>query len=453
MAEVVAKMSVASWVKVCHLLALCVTLSFRCGLAAVSDIAGSGLGDNDACTYTVVETMPEGLNFSSEFPEHLSTFDAWRELINVSTSEIKIASFYWTLSDNLTAYPSSSLGAQIYHDLLHAGANRSIDIKITQNAPNRKFPNIDSQLLEEKGAAKVRNLNLTRLGHHGILHSKFWTVDGRHAYIGSANMDWRSLAQVKEVGVLMRNCSRIVNDLEKIFEVYWGMSDDNATLPITWSTNLSTSINSSSPARIDLDGTSTLTYISSAPPYLTAPGRTEDIDAIIDIISKAKQFVYVAVMNYLPVDYYSETKRYWSVIDEALRRVAIENGVRVRLLVSKWSKTKSLTWNFVESLASLNSSGISIEVKAIVIPAFTQEQRKIPYARVNHQKMMVTDTAAYIGTSNWEPNYFIETTGVGLVINQNSSDSIRGELKAIFERDWNSNFTYYVRPGNKRKCL
>ncbi|XP_049511378.1 5'-3' exonuclease PLD3-like [Dermacentor silvarum] len=188
-------MSVASWVKVCHLLALCVTLSFRCGLAAVSDTAGSALGDNDACTYTVVETMPEGLNFSSECPEHLSTFDAWRELINVSTSEIKIASFYWTLSDNLTAYPSSSLGAQIYHDLLHAGANRSIDIKITQNAPNRKFPNIDSQLLEEKGAAKVRNLNLTRLGHHGILHSKFWTVDGRHAYIGSANMDWRSLAQ------------------------------------------------------------------------------------------------------------------------------------------------------------------------------------------------------------------------------------------------------------------
>ncbi|XP_037581753.2 5'-3' exonuclease PLD3 [Dermacentor silvarum] len=259
--------------------------------------------------------------------------------------------------------------------------------------------------------------------------------------------------QVKEVGILMRNCSRIVNDLEKIFEVYWGMSDDNATLPITWSTNLSTSINSSSPARIDLDGSSTLTYISSAPPYFTAPGRTEDIDAIIDIISKAKQFVYVAVMNYLPIDYYSKTKRYWSVIDEALRRVAIENGVRVRLLVSKWSKTKSLTWNFVESLASLNSSGISIEVKAIVIPAFTQEQRKIPYARVNHQKMMVTDTAAYIGTSNWEPNYFIETTGVGLVINQNSSDSIRGELKAIFERDWNSNFTYYVRPGNKRKCF
>lgn len=30
----------------------------------------------------------------------------------------------------------------------------------------------------------------------GVLHSKFWVVDGRHVYLGSANMDWRSLTQV-----------------------------------------------------------------------------------------------------------------------------------------------------------------------------------------------------------------------------------------------------------------
>lgn len=30
----------------------------------------------------------------------------------------------------------------------------------------------------------------------GVLHSKFWVVDGRHIYLGSANMDWRALTQV-----------------------------------------------------------------------------------------------------------------------------------------------------------------------------------------------------------------------------------------------------------------
>lgn len=31
---------------------------------------------------------------------------------------------------------------------------------------------------------------------HGVLHTKFWVVDQTHFYIGSANMDWRSLTQV-----------------------------------------------------------------------------------------------------------------------------------------------------------------------------------------------------------------------------------------------------------------
>lgn len=31
----------------------------------------------------------------------------------------------------------------------------------------------------------------------GVLHTKFWIVDKKHVYIGSANMDWRSLTQVQ----------------------------------------------------------------------------------------------------------------------------------------------------------------------------------------------------------------------------------------------------------------
>lgn len=31
----------------------------------------------------------------------------------------------------------------------------------------------------------------------GVLHTKFWIVDMKHVFIGSANMDWRALTQVK----------------------------------------------------------------------------------------------------------------------------------------------------------------------------------------------------------------------------------------------------------------
>ena len=37
-------------------------------------------------------------------------------------------------------------------------------------------------------------MNLPRFT--GILHTKAWTVDGQHLYVGSANLDWRSLTQV-----------------------------------------------------------------------------------------------------------------------------------------------------------------------------------------------------------------------------------------------------------------
>lgn len=35
------------------------------------------------------------------------------------------------------------------------------------------------------------------------------------------------------------------------------------------------------------------------------------------------------------------------------------------------------------------------------MPAFTPDQEEIPFARVNHNKYMVTDQAAYIGILNY----------------------------------------------------
>lgn len=45
--------------------------------------------------------------------------------------------------------------------------------------------------------ADVRYLNMSALTR-GRLHSSFWVVDRQHMYIGSANMDWRSLSKVLE---------------------------------------------------------------------------------------------------------------------------------------------------------------------------------------------------------------------------------------------------------------
>lgn len=44
--------------------------------------------------------------------------------------------------------------------------------------------------------AEVREVDLKAMTG-GIVHTKLWVVDQKHFYVGSANMDWRSLSQVK----------------------------------------------------------------------------------------------------------------------------------------------------------------------------------------------------------------------------------------------------------------
>jgi len=46
-----------------------------------------------------------------------------------------------------------------------------------------------------RAGAEVRSINFTELLQSGVLHTKLWIVDGRHTYVGSANMDYRSLTQ------------------------------------------------------------------------------------------------------------------------------------------------------------------------------------------------------------------------------------------------------------------
>lgn len=48
--------------------------------------------------------------------------------------------------------------------------------------------------------------------------------------------------------------------------------------------------------------------------------------------------------------------------------------------------------------------------KRFIVPT-NSNLDKIPFARVNHNKYMVTDLAVYIGTSNWSGDYFIDTAG------------------------------------------
>lgn len=68
---------------------------------------------------------------------------------------------------------------------------------------------------------------MPRLVGGGILHTKLWIADRKSAYIGSANTDWRSLSQVKELGLFISNCTCLLQDIAKIFDVSSNLTSDN----------------------------------------------------------------------------------------------------------------------------------------------------------------------------------------------------------------------------------
>lgn len=400
--------------------------------------------DELTCRIEVVETMPSVMSYPAGSPTHPQTADVWKKLTAMATERIEILSFYWTMKN--FSYHQAQVGAEILLGLKEA-AQRGIQVRIVQNTPNARFPNLDTKELAELDNVEVRSLSSDILGG-GVLHTKLWIVDREHVYVGSANFDWRSLTEVKELGAAFYNCSCAGQDLFKIFDTNWLLAQPGAKIPSPWPEQYTTKINKDNPQIVELPGGLPLRfYWSTSPPSFCAPERTSDIDAIMDLIGKAERYIYIAVMDYYAAMIYKDPKLYWSVIDEALRKAAFDRGLKVYLLSSRWPHTSGQQTAFIKSLNEFGKMPYingSIEVREFEMPTSS-----IPFARVNHNKYMVTDKGAFISTSNWSGDYFTSTGGVSLVVNQTESSQgrfkdqiIQAQLESVFLRDWHSQYSH-----------
>jgi phospholipase D3/4 len=210
---------------------------------------------NTSCSLGLVESIPEDLPYPDGSPSHISTYQAWSILLSSATSTIDISAYYWSLiGRGNTSDPTDVEGKLIFEGLVSAAA-RGVKIRVVQNTPTPQMPDIDSQLLAMMGAAEVRNLSITALTGYGILHTKMFVVDTRHFYVGSANLDWRSLTQVKELGVMGTDCQCLAQDAEKLFEIYWYLATPTSHIPCPWPPQYNAMFNLPHPAFISLNNT------------------------------------------------------------------------------------------------------------------------------------------------------------------------------------------------------
>ncbi|KAI1286257.1 5'-3' exonuclease PLD3 [Halotydeus destructor] len=402
------------------------------------------------CDYNLVETIPEGLTFESG-PTSLSTTEAFLSVIDGATSSLDIAAFYFSLraTDVMADLGPTTRPGEMVLEALVSARKRGVALRVlVDSSRDDPLETFDLKLLTSLGA-KVQPINVTQLMGNGVQHAKFMLADKLTFYVGSANMDWRSLSQVKELGIMVTRCQPLGEDLSKSFETFWHLGNFSK-LPSVFPDSLTTTINEHNPLPLQFGKDPCAAFISNGPKPMCSNGRTDDLDAILHVIRSAKKFVHIAVMDYYPMTLYTKPPTYWPIIDDELKS-AVVRGVKVRLLASHWRSTRRSMVTFLRSLDALHDYNDqwnkgNMEAKLFKVPS-TPAQARIPYARVNHNKYVITDQDAFIGTSNWSGDYFTTTAGVALVVRDRTTNGsqLTSDLVQIFERDWNSEFAHYAR--------
>ncbi|WCJ30394.1 5'-3' exonuclease PLD3 [Euphorbia peplus] len=374
-------------------------------------------------------------------PGVLSTGDVLRWLAGNSSEKLDVIAQYWQLNahpddprsgdygyseDDMRRFGAGD-GADVYRAVEDA-AHRNVSIRLLQHSgvyPDyRKEPNDLAS-----GRPNVKNVTLL-LGEwwgSGIVHTKVWISDSRDVYIGSANNDWKSLTQVKEVGIYLVGCSKIVKKVETYFDNLWTLGHLNSsaytstvwdqqwqlnrTVPC-WSHFIHSKARCRSPLphSVEIDhvagypvlsdphmfkipieapghGRSTLqpqlSYLSFAPPELLFGKYQADEQAWIDTIKSVGNGATVRIntMDWLGQSQFTKEKVYWSSLSSAISEVVFSKHATVKILVAYWAHFINSTDDYLKSLlysnilcnsSKYNNCSGKIEIKYYVVPGYNQ---------------------------------------------------------------------------------
>ena len=159
-------------------------------VAAVPPPAPQGGGRVD-----LVESVPVETNL--DHPDIPDAYQVWPEMIQGATRTLDLAEFY--VSDE----PGSRLEPVIAG---HRG-RRAIAAWPCACWPTRSSqaatPRRSTAWGPSPASPCAASTCTTVMG--GVLHAKYFVVDGRETYLGSQNFDWRSLTHIQGMGVRIRD--------------------------------------------------------------------------------------------------------------------------------------------------------------------------------------------------------------------------------------------------------
>ncbi len=345
----------------------------------------------------LVESWPVETELGN--PDIPDAADAWLEMVRSATATLDFAEFY--ASDEPGSRLHEVIGA------VEAAADRGVKVRfLLEESFYSKYPETVERLARHAGIT-VRHFDRSAtMG--GILHAKYFVVDGREAYEGSQNFDWRSLEHIQELGIRMREPT-LVQALASLFEADWdvcGGAPESRYAQAPW-------------PKFPIQVEGLWVSLGVSPKGYLPRAEAWDLPVLVRWIDEAEHSVKLQVLTYKAR---SRDGGEFHDLDDALRRAAAR-GVKVHLLVSSWGQKEST----LAALAKLPN----VEVGVLTIPPWSKGE--IPFARVVHAKFLVVDEhRSWVGTSNWEGDYFLKSRNVGLFVD---GDAFSGRVSQLFDRD------------------
>jgi phosphatidylserine/phosphatidylglycerophosphate/cardiolipin synthase-like enzyme len=330
----------------------------------------------------------------------------WLDMIRGAKGSIDLEEFYFS------HHPGQSLQEVV--DEIGRAAARGVRVRLLLDAGFLKTYPQPAESLSHLPFVMVRAIDYRRLAG-GVQHSKFMVVDGQDAWIGSQNLDWRSLTQIHELGIRVRH-EALAGAIESVFASDWAAGDTTKPFVVGQPTG------ARFPLRVEqAKDRSVDVWLGASPRGTTPAGIAWDRDLIVERLENAKTEVSVQVLQY--------GARTHGGADSTLHRAllaAVRRGVKVRMVVSDWT----LGGSNEPALRDLAAHGV--EVKISRVPEWSGGY--VPFARVEHCKYMVVDGDwLWIGTSNWEPSYFLDTRNLGLTIHD---PVLAKQAGAVFAASW-----------------
>ena len=480
------------------------------GVAASTAVALSPSCDS----LSLVQSTPVGSFDVPPLAE--ATWLALTRLVNSSQRTLDLTAMYVDLlgiearqyfnASRMRAF-GADYGVKLF-DALKAAAARGVTMRLLLGTLNDPLNSTEVQTLLKYPSVSARSWDPLPWYGGGIMHAKLWVSDGRAAYLGSANADWKSLAQVKELGVLVHG-RRLTADISSLFDIYWEWAAPdfavNETTTVDSPTLLTTlqvptwdpavpparrqpSPFESSPAAAHVDKavevcdrgnvTAGGAFVSASPGGAVVPPRTPDLDALLGTITGARSTLCLSVMDFLPGSAYSGghggVPVHWPALTDAILAVAFARNVSVRLLVSNWAHTATQQVAAMTRLAdglaacagARQGCAGSLEVRQFFVPGWNATRS--PDALATTTSVEEQAAAAAADTAAWpsftrvnHAKYIVSDSRVNIGTSNwewgyfaqtagaslNTDDpNLVSAAQAVFDADWSSAYAVPLLP-------